>query len=180
MDGIMAMEGNGPRSGKPKNLGVLLLSSDPIAIDSIACKIIDLDPEAVPTSKPGERAGFGVYHYRNIELVGENIESFIDVNFEVIRTPPVRSGGGRVKTFVKNRICPRPAIDSTKCTNCGTCVKMCPVDPKAIDWHKGDKSKPPIYKYRSCIRCYCCQESCPDGAVAIDNPLLGRIFFPLK
>ena len=180
MDGIMAMEGNGPRSGKPKKLGILLFSSDPIAIDSIACKIIDLDPELVPTLKPGERASLGVYHYDNIEVVGGKIESFIDVNFEVIRTPPIPSSGGRVKTFIKNRICPRPAIDIIKCTNCGTCVKMCPVNPKAVDWHKGDKSKPPMYKYGRCIRCYCCQESCPEGAVAVDNPLLGRIFFPLK
>ncbi|MCJ7808243.1 MAG: DUF362 domain-containing protein [Dehalococcoidia bacterium] len=180
MDGIMAMEGNGPRSGKPKKLSVLLFSSDPIAIDSIACKIINLDPESVPTSKPGEQANLGVYHYESIELVGENIESFIDENFEVIRTPPVPSSSGRLKTFVKNRISPRPAIDLVKCTICGTCVEMCPVDPKAVDWHKGDKSKSPTYKYGRCIRCYCCQESCPEGAIAVDNPLLGRIFFPLK
>jgi uncharacterized protein (DUF362 family)/Pyruvate/2-oxoacid:ferredoxin oxidoreductase delta subunit len=177
MDGIMAMEGNGPRSGRPKKLGILLLSSDPIAIDSIACKIIDLDPELVPTSKPGERSGLGVYRYENIEVVGEKIEPLIDVNFEVIRTPPIPSSGGRVKSFIKNRICPRPAIDTAKCTNCGTCVKMCPVDPKAVDWHRGDKSRPPSYKYGRCIRCYCCQESCPEGAVDVDNPLLGRIFF---
>ncbi len=180
MDGIIAMEGNGPRSGKPKKLSVLLFSSDPIAIDSIACKIINLDPESVPTSKPGEQANLGVYHYESIEVVGENIESFIDENFEVIRTPPVPSSGGSAKTFIKNRISPRPAIDMAKCTICGTCVEMCPVDPKAVDWHKGDKSKPPTYKYGRCIRCYCCQESCPEGAIAVDNPLLGRIFFPLK
>ena len=180
MDGIMAMEGNGPRSGKPKQLSVLLFSSDPIAIDSIACKIINLDPESVPTSKPGEQANLGVYHYESIEVVGENIESFIDENFEVIRTPPVPSSSGRMKTFIKNRISPRPAIDMAKCTICGTCVEMCPVDPKAVDWHKGDKSKSPTYKYGRCIRCYCCQESCPEGAIAVDNPLLGRIFFPLK
>lgn len=179
MDGIIAMEGNGPRSGKPKKLSVLLFSSDPIAIDSIACKIINLDPESVPTSKPGEQANLGVYHYESIEVVGENIESFIDENFEVIRTPPVPSSGGSVKTFIKNRISPRPAIDIAKCTICGTCVEMCPVDPKAVDWHKSDKSKPPTYKYGRCIRCYCCQESCPEGAIAVDNPRLGRIFFSL-
>ena len=116
----------------------------------------------------------------SIEVVGENIESFVDENFEVIRTPPVPSSGGRMKTFIKNRISPRPAIDLVKCTICGTCVEMCPVDPKAVDWHKGDKSKSPTYKYGRCIRCYCCQETCPEGAISVDNPLLGRIFFPLK
>ena len=177
MDGIMAMEGNGPRSGTPKKLDVLLFSSDPIALDSIACKIIDLDPEIVPTSKPGEKAGLGTYHYEDIEVVGEKIESFIDKGFDVIRTPPVSVSSGRIRTFIKNRICPRPAIDKTKCTECGTCVKMCPVDPKAVNWHAGDESKPPTYNYGRCIRCYCCQESCPEGAVAVENPLLGRIFF---
>jgi ferredoxin len=163
----MVQEAESPRSrsGNPKKLSVLLFSSDPIAIDSIACKM---------------QANLGVYHYESIELVGENVESFIDENFEVTRTPPVPSGGGRLKTFVKNRISPRPAIDIIKCTICGTCVEMCPVDPKAVDWHKGDKSKSPTYKYGRCIRCYCCQESCPEGAIAVDNPLLGRIFFSLK
>jgi len=57
MDGVIAMEGNGPRGGKPKKLGVLLFSNDPIAIDATASRIIDLDPGCVPTSEPGERAG---------------------------------------------------------------------------------------------------------------------------
>jgi uncharacterized protein (DUF362 family)/Pyruvate/2-oxoacid:ferredoxin oxidoreductase delta subunit len=179
MDGIMAMEGNGPRSGKPKKLDVLLLSSDLIAIDSVACRIINLDPESVPTSRPGEESGFGTYHLESIEVVGEAIESFIDRDFEVIRTPPVPYGGGRLKVFVKNRTCPRPTIDRAACTNCGTCVRMCPVNPKAVDWHEGDNSRPPTHKYGRCIRCYCCQETCPEGAIRVENPLLGRIFFPL-
>jgi uncharacterized protein (DUF362 family)/Pyruvate/2-oxoacid:ferredoxin oxidoreductase delta subunit len=177
MDGIMAMEGNGPRNGKPKKLGVLLLSADPIALDSIACKIIDLDPEFVPTSKPGERARLGTYHYENIEVIGDKIESFIDRDFEVIRSPPVSSPSGRMGIFIKNRICPRPAIDKSKCTNCGTCVSMCPVNPKAVNWHAGDESKLPTYKYDRCIRCYCCIESCPEGAVTVHDTLLGRVFF---
>jgi len=175
MDGIRAMEGNGPRSGKLKQLNVLLLSIDPIALDATACRIIDLDPEVVPTSRPGEKAGLGTYHIENIELVGESVESFLDPGFEVNRTPPVHSSGGRFRTFIKNRITQRPVIDKAKCTSCGICVEMCPVEPKAVDWDKGDQSKPPRHDYDRCIRCYCCQETCPEGAIFIDSPLLGRL-----
>ena len=177
MDGIMAMEGNGPRSGKPRKLGVLLFSADPIALDSIACKIIDLDPTYVPTSEPGERAGMGTYHHENIELAGEDIETLIQKDFEVIRKPPVSATSGRIRTFIKSQICPRPTIDSARCTICGTCVKLCPVKPKAVDWHSGDESNPPTFKYRRCIRCYCCQELCPEGAVSIRETLLGKVLF---
>ena len=177
MDGVVAMEGNGPRSGKSKKMSVLLLSSDPIAIDATACRIIDLAPEAVPTSKAGEKARLGTYHSENIEIVGENIESFLDRSFEVIRTPPTPCTSGRVRNFVKNRICEKPVIDEGKCNICGICVNMCPVEPKAVDWHTGDKSRSPTYKYDRCIRCFCCQENCPEGAVFVESPMLGRIFF---
>ena len=50
MDGIMAMEGNGPRGGKPRAMNVLLFSSDPVALDATACRMIGLDPEFVPTT----------------------------------------------------------------------------------------------------------------------------------
>ncbi len=180
MDGIMAMEGNGPRGGKPKKMSVLLLSSDPIAIDATACRIIDLDPEAVPTSKAGEKARLGTYHSENIEIVGENIESFLDRSFEVIRTPPTPCTRSRVRSFVKNRICEKPVIDEGKCNKCGVCVKMCPVEPKAVDWHTGDKSRSPTYKYDRCIRCFCCQENCPEGAVFVESTDAGQNLLPIE
>lgn len=176
MDAIMAMEGNGPRNGRPKKLNVVLFSTDPVSLDSAACKIVGLDPEHLPTSKPGEKAGLGTYHYENIEIVGEDIESFIDRSFEVVRRPPVSSKGGRIKRFIKNRISPRPVIDDTKCTRCGTCVMVCPAYPKAINWVRGDTSRHPVYKYDRCIRCYCCQEVCPEGAISVKNILWGKIF----
>ena len=175
MDGITAMEGNGPRSGKPKQLGVLLLSADPIALDAIACRIIALNPEVVPTAKPGEKAGLGTYHSENIEIVGDPLESFIDKSFNVNRTAPMANTSGRIRTFIKNKITQRPLIVKEKCTRCGTCVKMCPVEPKAVDWYKGDKTKPPKHNYDRCIRCYCCQETCPEGAITIATPWLGRL-----
>jgi uncharacterized protein (DUF362 family)/ferredoxin len=175
MDGIIAMEGNGPRSGKLKQLNVLLLSSDPVALDATACSIIALNPEIVPTSKPGEKAVLGTYHFENIEFVGESLESFVDPSFEVDRTAPMPTSGGKIRTFLKNRLTQRPIIDKAKCTVCGTCVRMCPVEPKAVDWYRGDNSKPPRHDYDRCIRCYCCQETCPEGAIFIETPLLGRL-----
>jgi uncharacterized protein (DUF362 family)/Pyruvate/2-oxoacid:ferredoxin oxidoreductase delta subunit len=176
MDGIMAMEGNGPRSGKLKRLNVLLLSSDPVALDATACRIAHVDPEVVPTSKPGEKAELGTYHVDNIELLGEALESLVDRSFQINRTPPIPGSGGRIRVFLKNRITQRPVIDEGKCTLCGTCVTMCPVQPKAVDWHRGDKSRPPRHNYNRCIRCYCCQETCPEGAIYLSNPLLGKIY----
>jgi len=55
-------------------------------------------------------------------------------------------------------------------------VKHCPADPKAIDWHNGDKSKSPSYKYERCIRCFCCQELCPELAISVKTPLFGKVF----
>lgn len=177
MDAIMAMEGNGPRSGTPRKLSILLFSDDPVAMDAIACKIISLNPSLVPTCQAGEKAGLGTYHYRQIEVVGENVEAFIFKDFQVVRKPPVPATGGRIRTFIKNQICPRPVIDVTKCTGCGICVRHCPVKPKAVDWQGSDESKPPVHKYNLCIRCFCCQEFCPEGAISTKEPLLGRLFF---
>ncbi len=176
MDGIIAMEGNGPRNGKPKQLNVLLFSADPVALDATACRIIGLDPEVVPPSLIGEKAGLGTYHSENIEILGEKIESFINSDFDVIRTPPDHCTSGQMRTFIKNRICERPVISKDKCTKCGVCVQMCPVLPKAVDWHNGDKSVPPIHNYNRCIRCFCCQELCPTGAIYVESPLVERVF----
>lgn len=175
MDGVSAMKGNGPRNGKPRKLNVLLFSSDPIALDSIACKIINLNPEFVPTSKPGEKAGLGTYHYDNIELIGDNIESFIATDFDVVRKPPVTATSGRITTFLKNQICPRPVIDKSKCNSCGVCIKVCPANPKVVDWDSDDADKLPEHKYSQCIRCFCCQELCPEGAITIKDTFLGKI-----
>jgi uncharacterized protein (DUF362 family)/Pyruvate/2-oxoacid:ferredoxin oxidoreductase delta subunit len=177
MDAVMAMEGNGPRSGMPRKIGAILISTDPVALDAVACKIINLDPEFVPTMPPGEKAGLGTYHYENIEVVGDKLEDFICKDFDVVRKPKEHATRGAVRAYINNRISPRPVIDEMLCTKCGTCIKHCPVTPKAVDWIDGDKTRPPKHNYDRCIRCYCCQELCPEGAISIKETLLGKVFF---
>jgi uncharacterized protein (DUF362 family)/Pyruvate/2-oxoacid:ferredoxin oxidoreductase delta subunit len=177
MDAVMAMEGNGPRSGKPRKMGVLLLSGDPVALDAVACKLINLDTAFVPTFAPGEKSGLGTCHYENIEIVGAKVEDYICRDFDVVRKPPVSSAGSGFGRFIKRRTSPRPTIDKALCNQCGTCVKHCPVNPKAVDWAGGDKTRPPVHNYDRCIRCFCCQEQCPQGAISVKETLLGRIFY---
>ena len=47
-DGIVAMEGNGPLAGSPRNLGKLVLADDPVAADATSARLMGLLPERVP------------------------------------------------------------------------------------------------------------------------------------
>jgi ferredoxin len=177
MDGIIAMEGNGPRSGNPRQMGALLLSRDPIAVDAVASRMVGLNPEFVPTAPAGEKAGLGNYRDELIEIIGGNLGDFIVNDFDVVKQPVAKVTAGFARVFVRNRISPRPTIDLTKCDACGTCVKMCPVGKTALDWVMKEAGKKPKHNSGNCIRCYCCQEVCPKGAISVRTPLLGKVAF---
>ncbi|MBU2512030.1 DUF362 domain-containing protein [bacterium] len=177
MDGIQAMEGNGPRGGKPKQMNVLLFSRDPVALDATVCRLVDLDPQYVPTIQYGSETGAGVYLADEITILGDSIEDLKTTSFDV-KKRPIKSFDKQARGFsgfINNRLVPKPFINKDICTQCGTCVSMCPVDPKAVDWLDGNKDLPPVYHYDECIRCYCCQELCPDAAIELKTPLLRRI-----
>jgi len=175
MDGIYAMEGNGPKGGTPKKMNAILLSKDPIALDATMCRLMNLDPKLLLTNKAGMEMGAGTYLEKEIELIGDNIDDFIDKSFDVNRNidRSIKINGGM--KFAKNIITPKPYIDSNKCIKCGICVNMCPVNPKAVGWYDGNKENPPTYIYDRCIRCYCCQELCPESAISIKQSIFRRI-----
>lgn len=180
MDAIVAMEGNGPQSGTPRTLGLLLFSTDPVALDTVCCKLIDLDPQFVPTNAAGLKAGLGTMDTKRIRILGTQLETACDTQFDVVRRPPSRLPSNPFIRVIRNVTTRRPVIHPKKCTRCGMCIKVCPVDPKAVRWRRENRRKPPVYSYDRCIRCFCCQESCPSSAIAIKRPLLGRLLPPLS
>jgi uncharacterized protein (DUF362 family)/NAD-dependent dihydropyrimidine dehydrogenase PreA subunit len=175
MDGIMAMEGNGPRGGDSRKMGVLLFSSDPIALDATMCRLMNLDPALVLTNRAGLEMGAGTYLSEEITLLGDPIEPLIAADFRVNREPDAKTTKKKQPAIIKRAITARPEIIAERCVKCGICVSMCPVTPKAIDWHDGNKSNPPSYQYDRCIRCYCCQEVCPESAIMVKVPFLRRL-----
>ena len=175
MDGIMAMEGNGPRNGNPRPMHVLLFSTDPVALDATVCKLINLDPELVEPLVIGEQLGLG--SMQDITYVGDPLESFIQLDFDANRSPNATTTGISIlgTSLMRRFTSPRPVIDPIKCTRCGQCVNICPVNPKALAWHSNDRIDIPVYDYAHCIRCYCCQETCPSKAISVKIPFLGRL-----
>jgi uncharacterized protein (DUF362 family)/NAD-dependent dihydropyrimidine dehydrogenase PreA subunit len=174
MDGIVAMEGNGPRSGDPKPLGVLIVSDDPVAADATFCRLVDMDPAFVPTNVMGARAGLGRYEDGQVEIVGDPSEAFMHPEFKLIRKPISGNTSYAHFNLIKNLVLAKPVIDPARCIQCGKCVEACPVPDKALRFDNGRK-RPPVYHYERCIRCYCCHEMCPQRAIYTRTPLLGKV-----
>lgn len=174
MDGIVAMEGNGPRSGDPTPMNVLLLSDDPVALDATFCRLVSLDAEFLPTSILGSRHGLGQYASAGIEIVGDPLESLANPAFRVVRKPVYSNATYAHYPAIRNLILPRPYIDAAQCTQCGLCVSSCPVPEKALRFEGGQHGHPPVYHYELCIRCFCCHEMCPHRAIHIHTPWLGQ------
>lgn len=174
MDAVIGMEGNGPRNGTARKLGLLIFATDPTALDAVMARLAAIDPMLVPTLKAAEERKVGTVE--NYTLHGDPIEDFILPDFDVNR----KTGGTRFKKGLMNQlvqkwVSPRPVIDDNKCVACGTCVDICPVSPKALSFSDDSKGIAPVYDYDLCIRCYCCQETCPYEAIYVKTPVIGRM-----
>lgn len=178
LDGIEAMDGDGPRNGTTYPLQGLIISADPVAADSVFCRLIGLDPAFVPTNKAGLESGLGTFLEEDITLLGDSIEDLKAPNFKVIPFPVLENAPYAYYRAAKALLLPRPALKPDLCRRCGDCEKVCPVPDKAVRMNK--KKKLPEFNYNICIRCFCCQEMCGAGAIKRNTPLLGQIFFFFK
>jgi len=72
IDGIVGMEGFGPVDGKPKYLGVIVSSKDPVAADSVAAQIAGFKASKIKYLKCAEKKGLG--STKDIEIVGCSLQ----------------------------------------------------------------------------------------------------------
>ncbi|MDO5435430.1 MAG: DUF362 domain-containing protein [Clostridia bacterium] len=179
MDGIIAMEGNGPSSGTPVRMNVLLFSSDPVALDTVFCRLIDLDPASVPTCPAGARAGIGTMNTDEIRIVTPDGEISAARAAELYGKPDFDVFREKLRESLIMKFMPllpvlqhRPKADMKRCVGCGICQEACPVPEKAVKSGNGKKA---VYDYKKCIRCYCCQEMCPVKAISVYRSPLNKL-----
>jgi len=83
LEGVPAMEGNGPVFGNTKNIDVILISKDAVAIDSIASKIMGFKPEKISHIVIAGKIGLGTYLEKNIQINGVPVEH-LKTKFEFV------------------------------------------------------------------------------------------------
>ncbi len=59
MDATVALEGNGPKSGRPRICNLVLSGADPVAVDAVAARIMGLDPLSIRHLAVCQEAGIG-------------------------------------------------------------------------------------------------------------------------
>lgn len=159
LDGIMGMEGNGPNSGQPIQLGLILASGDALSLDQIVCDLLGISRKSLLTNRVAFEQGMG---RDGIEVLGERVE---DVKIPHFQFPPLSQPDwnlpGFLRKSLKNALTSKPVVEEEVCNACNRCVEICP--PNALS----RKGKNLDFDYSKCIRCFCCQEVCPEGAISI-------------
>lgn len=160
LDGIIGMEGNGPTSGHPIPLGLIMASTDTLSLDQIVCDLLGISRKTLLTNRVAFEQGMG---RDEIEVLGEKVERVKVSHFEF---PPSSRTDWNFPAFIRkalsNALTSRPFVEIERCKACNHCLEICP--PKAL----GQKGESLVFDYGRCIRCFCCQEVCPEGAISIE------------
>ncbi len=164
LDGILAMEGNGPTGGRPRSLGVLGASKSPYALDVCGAALIGLEPESVLMLKEADRRGLGPVSPEECQLVKESVEALAQLDFlkaEASSTDFIDRLPKFLRPAAKKIATPTPKIRKADCVGCGKCAESCPQHTIVIRDGKA------VIDYKKCIRCFCCHEMCPKHVIDI-------------
>lgn len=174
-DGIVAMEGDGPNSGTPRQLGLLLAGENPVALDTVAAHLAGIPAGLLPVECEARRRGLSGTELEQITVVGDQPLVAVDPPFVLPEGLDVQFGLPKfLKRILRNQLTPLPAAEKSCCTLCGVCRDACP--PAAIVITKN------ALKVDSgrCIRCWCCRELCPQHAMIVRKGVLLKLLERLR
>jgi len=177
IDGYLCQEGRGPSSGDVVKLDAVIAGYDPVALDTVVCRVIGLDPKRVAHIAKAAEKGLGTMDLEKVSIHGVGIEG-VRRPFKI---PLTASVPFRVPQPISDSIAKRlfqaaVSFDERLCVRCGTCWQNCPtgaLSPPA--GAKRGRAPVPVWSKKACIACYCCAETCPHEAVRFKIDILRNI-----
>jgi uncharacterized protein (DUF362 family)/Pyruvate/2-oxoacid:ferredoxin oxidoreductase delta subunit len=166
MDAIIGMEGSGPAAGIPRHIGLVMASSNLLAMDAAAAQIMGYPPKEIPVNKEALSRGNWLSNIEEIEYPGLLPSELQIPDFDKI---PFKKSSSQLFDFILPRplkrwidsFAPGPEINHSICIRCCDCTRIC--SPKAMSFTGARVA----IDYRRCIRCFCCHEICPVKAIEI-------------
>lgn len=175
VDAILAMEGDGPNSGTPLNMNLLLAGVNPVAVDVVAARLAGIPAEMLPVEREAERLGLPGVGWHELELAGDALEKCTAAPFRLPKGLDVQFGlPSFLKSGLRRYLTAWPEADKEICVLCGICRDACP--PGAITIKNSALS----IDTGRCIRCWCCRELCPHDAMDVHRGLLLRLVSALR
>jgi len=159
LDGIVAMDGDGPSHGRVRTLGVVAVSDDAFCLDCALEGLLGIRVP-LPITEVAKREGlikdFEVEYKGSIEIRDFEMPKTVDVDSPLPKL---------LRRLLRAFFLRKPRLRRPLCKGCSVCADVCPKG--AIKMEDGL----PRFDYGSCIYCYCCQELCPNGAIALSPSL---------
>ncbi len=90
VDAVTAMDGRGPIKGRARPLGWIIGGTDPVAVETICCKLVDIKPDELPILKTARQMGLPCPDQGSIEILGDDYSESICTDFELSEPTPLR------------------------------------------------------------------------------------------
>lgn len=161
--------------GKEIESNYLIVGRDIVAVDEVCSKLIGIDPNKI---KHISIAKSKLKHDEKIEVTGAYPENnFPELKYQNKFKKIIHNilfwglyvGDFMYSRFIRDKsILPffhwyfgiRPEIEKYKCTKCGKCIEICPVNAITID----EEIKIERKKCQE-VRCFKCMDICPEEAI---------------
>ncbi|MBQ8604419.1 MAG: DUF362 domain-containing protein [Oscillospiraceae bacterium] len=175
IDAVTGMEGDGPGSGTPVHLGMLIAGDNPYYTDLAVCNMMGFNPMQppimaetikrglVPPVLPADCVCGDVRLYKKLENFTMPQSYRIDFGDRVPRA--LRWATPTVEKY----LAPKPKVKKSACIGCGQCRDICPQKTIKI------VNKKAIIDYNKCIKCFCCHEMCPVKAIDVKRSVFFNI-----
>jgi uncharacterized protein (DUF362 family) len=90
IDAVTVMDGPGPINGRARPLGWLVGGTDPVACETICCKLVNISPDDLPIIKTARQIRFGCSDLNRIEIAGDDLPQRPCMDFALAKPTPLR------------------------------------------------------------------------------------------